>query len=104
MYYTENKEPRPLSEFDMKEIYRLVRNERIPGFVMLGKERDYLDEYRQALAREMENQNELNQAKTAPVEETPAQAEAEAEADVEIAETQKKRKSSRKKKQNIEES
>ena len=96
MYYTENKEPRPLSEFDMKEIYRLVRNERIPGFVMLGKERDYLDEYRQALAREMENQNELNRAQTAPVEETPV--------DAETIETPKKRKSSRKKKQDTEES
>lgn len=96
MYYTENKEPRPLSEFDMKEIYRLVRNERIPGFVMLGRERDYLDEYRQALAREMENQNELNRAQAAPVEEAPA--------DAEIAETPKKRKSSRKKKQDTEES
>lgn len=96
MLYTERKEPRPLSEFDMKEIYRLVRNERIPGFVMLGKERNYLDEYRQALIREMENQNELNQAQTAPVEEAPIEAE--------VAETPKKRKSSRKKKQDTEES
>lgn len=96
MYHTENKEPRPLSEFDMKEIYRLVRNELIPGFVMLGKEREYLDEYRQALVREMENQKELNQAKAASVEETPA--------DTEATETPKKRKSSRKKKQDTEES
>lgn len=73
--------PRPLREFDMKEIYRLIRNERIPGFNMLGRERRYLDEYREALKREMEQENEEIQVETV---EAPKK-------------TSKKRKSSRKK-------
>lgn len=52
----ENHTPRPLNEFDMKEIYRLIRNDRIPGFNLLAREREYLDEYREALRLAMEQE------------------------------------------------
>ena len=47
--------PRPLEEFDMKEIYRILRNECIPGFVLLASEQEYLDEYRLASAQIVSN-------------------------------------------------
>ena len=73
--------PRPLDQFDMKEIYRLIRDERIPGFNMLGSERRYLAEYREALKRVVETEDEKAQVETVAVEE----------------EAPKKRKNSRKK-------
>lgn len=42
-------ELRPLEEFDIHEINRLIQRERIPGFKMLPKEQKYLEEYRETL-------------------------------------------------------
>lgn len=65
----EREYPRPLSAFDMKEIYRIIHNESIPGFVLLRSEREYIEEYREALKRLMaEEKNEIqatsNEVKT----------------------------------------
>ena len=83
----EREYPRPLSEFDMHEVYRIIHNESIPGFVLLGKERRYIEEYREALKLQMEQENE-NQTVAAEVE-----------AVVQEEERPTKRRSSRKKKQ-----
>lgn len=40
---------RPLEEFDIHEINRLIQREQIPGFQMLPKEKKYLEEYREVL-------------------------------------------------------
>jgi len=50
--------PRPLSEFDMREVYRIIHNERIPGFVLLASEQAYIDEYRAAVLKETINVEE----------------------------------------------
>lgn len=64
--------PRPTSEFDMSEIYRITHNERIPGFVLLESERAYLEEYRAAVMKEMQEEQakqEAEEASEEPVEE-----------------------------------
>ena len=60
--------PRPTSEFDMSEIYRITHNERIPGFVLLESERAYLEEYRAAVVKEMQEE-QAKEAVEEPVEE-----------------------------------
>ena len=42
-------ETRPLEEFDIHEVNRLIMREQIPGFKMLPEEEKYLQEYREAL-------------------------------------------------------
>lgn len=75
----EQEYPRPLSEFDMREVYRIIHNESIPGFVLLEWERAYIEEYRAAVIKE------------SPYVEEPTQ-EAQTEEEVEeVAETPKKR-------------
>lgn len=48
----ERQYPRPLSEFKMTEIYRIIHNERIPGFRLSDQEEAYIAEYREALMQE----------------------------------------------------
>lgn len=42
-------ELRPLEEFDIHEVNRLIQREQIPGFKLLPKEERYLAEYREVL-------------------------------------------------------
>lgn len=49
----ERPEPRQISDFDMKEVYRLLHLESIPGFSITREERSLLREYREALKRQI---------------------------------------------------
>ena len=42
-------ETRPLEEFDIHEVNRLIQREQIPGFKLLPREERYLAEYREVL-------------------------------------------------------
>ena len=44
-------ELRPLEEFDIHEVNRLIQREQIPGFKLLPREEQYLAEYREVLRR-----------------------------------------------------
>jgi len=89
----EKEYPRPLSEFDMREVYRIIHNEQIPGFVLLEKERAYIEEYRAAVLKESPYVNQ----------EITNETEAETEEVEEVEEAPKKRSYTRKKKVEVEE-
>ena len=72
-------ETRPLEEFDIHEVNRLIQREQIPGFKLLPREERYLAEYREVLRQRYGDGKGLPNENKIPITsmETPSEVEVE---------------------------